>query len=91
MKSLNKLKFTAIFAAIIFIMAAILISQNPKGYIVREYNGKIGVFARGSNVLQETLNVRVSDLPILDRERLYSGIIAQNDEQLYKIIEDFDG
>lgn len=89
---MNKLKFTAIFAAIILIiMAAILISQSPKGYIVREYNGKIGVFARGNNVLQETLNVRVSDLPILDRERLYSGIVAQNDEQLYKIIEDFDG
>ena len=91
MKSLNKLKFTAIFAAIILIMAAILISQSPKGYIVREYIGKIGVFARGSNVLQETLNVRVSELPILDRERLNSGIVAQNDEQLCKIIEDFDG
>ena len=58
---------------------------------MREYNGKIGIFSRGNNALQETLNVRVSDLPILDRERLYSGIIAQNDEQLYKIIEDFDG
>lgn len=91
MKSLNKLKFTAIFAAIILIMAAILISQSSKGYTVREYNGKIGVFARGSNVLQETLNVRVSELPILDRERLNSGIVAQNDEQLCKIIEDFDG
>lgn len=85
------MKFTAVFASITLMMAAILISQSPKGYIVREYNGKIGVFARGSNVLQETLNVRVSDLPILDRQRLNSGIIAQNDEQLCKIIEDFDG
>ena len=88
---MNKIKFTAIFAAIILMMAAILMSQIPRGYVVREYNGKIGVFVRGSNVLQETLNVRVSDLPILDRERLGSGIIAQNDEQLCKIIEDFDG
>ena len=88
---MSKIKRTAIIAAVLLTLAAILISQRPRGFVVREYNGKIGVFARGSNVLQETLNVRVSDLPILDRERLYSGIIAQNDEQLYKIIEDFDG
>ena len=88
---MSKIKLTAIIAAVLLMLAAILISQQPRGFVVREYNGKIGIFNRGNNVLQETLNVRVSDLPILDRERLGSGIIAQNDEQLGRIIEDFDG
>lgn len=88
---MNKLKFTAVFAAIALMMAAILMSTGHNGYVVREYNGKIGIFQQKSNVLQETLNVRVSDLPILDRQRLSSGIVAESDEQLCKIIEDFDG
>lgn len=88
---MNKLKFTAIFAAIALMMAAILMSNSSSSYVVREYNGKIGIFQQKNNVLQETLNVRVSDLPILDRQRLLSGIVVQDDEQLSQIIEDFDG
>ena len=88
---MSKIKLTAIIAAVLLTLAAILISQRPRGFVVREYNGKIGIFSRGNNALQETLNVRVGDLPILDRERLSGGIIAQNDEQLCRVLEDFDG
>lgn len=88
---MNKLRFTAIFAAITVMLAVILLSHSEKGFVVREYNGKIGIFQKGSNALQETLNVRIENLPILDRQRLKDGIPAKNDEQLCKIIEDFDG
>ena len=88
---MSKLRFTAVFAAIAVMMAVILLSHSGSGFVVKEYNGKIGIFGKAGSALQETINVRIEDLPFADRQRLASGISAQNDEQLCKIIEDFDG
>lgn len=62
------------------------------GYTVKEHNGKISVFENGSaEPLYSLDSPFVRDLPIKDREILTKGINARNEEELLKILEDYDG
>ena len=45
-------------------------------YIVRDYNGLIGVFEEGDSNPKKVLNVRVSGLPQSDQRRLENGGIV---------------
>lgn len=58
-------------------------------YIVKEYEGKIGVFTEGSQEPVEVIEVQVEYLPVLDRDRLASGIYASSKQELQKILEDY--
>ncbi len=56
--------------------------------IVKEYNGKIGVFRGGSNTPYKVIEYDVSLLSDYDREQIENGIVMESDEELRKFIED---
>lgn len=57
-------------------------------YIVREYNGKIGVFSSDGGLLR-TVSVMVSALPVKDRDALTAGIHVTSFAELNALLEDF--
>lgn len=62
------------------------------GYTVKEHNGRISVFESGSSEPIYSLDSPfVRDLPPKDREILNKGINAESEEELLKILEDYDG
>ncbi len=56
--------------------------------IVREYNGKIGVFRGSGDIPYKIIDYDVSLLSDYDREELSGGIVMDSDEELRKFIED---
>lgn len=56
------------------------------GYLIREYNGIIGVFD-ADGLLLRTVNVAVSTLPACDREALDEGITAATFEEMNSIVD----
>lgn len=56
-------------------------------YILKEYNGKIGVYE--NDALIYTIDAYVFTLPELDKQLLHDGIIATNKEELYELIEEY--
>ena len=59
--------------------------------IVREYNGKIGVFRGNGEKPYKIIDYNVNLLSDYDREIISSGIVMENDEELRKFIEDISG
>lgn len=57
-------------------------------YVVREYNGKIGVFSSDGGLLR-TVSVMVSALPVKDRDALTAGINVTSFAELNALLEDF--
>ena len=62
--------------------------QNTALYILREYNGKIGVFSADGGLLK-TVSVMVSSLPAQDKTALAAGISVSSYEELHALLEDF--
>lgn len=58
-------------------------------YIVKEYEGKIGVFLYGEESPMRVYQVPVEQLPEYDVLQLKKGIRIANDEELFQIIEDY--
>ncbi len=56
--------------------------------IVKEYNGRIGVFARGSTVPYRVIDYDISLLSDFDRIQLSEGIEMNSDYELQRFIED---
>jgi hypothetical protein len=56
--------------------------------IVREYNGKIGIFSE-NNELIDIINVYTKTLPETDKRLLREGIRVTSKEELNSIIEDY--
>ncbi|MBO5104503.1 MAG: hypothetical protein J6B74_05505 [Ruminococcus sp.] len=56
--------------------------------IVREYEGKIGVFRGTGDRPYKVIDYDVSLLSDYDREELANGIVMESDEELRKFIED---
>ena len=56
--------------------------------IVREYNGRIGIFSEKDELL-EVINVYTKTLPETDRRLLREGIIVTSEQELRGIIEDY--
>ncbi len=67
------------------------ISAPKTVYLIKEYNGKIAVFLNNEpnpiNILESPF---VRDLPEYDQRILKEGIIAQSNQELLKILEDYD-
>lgn len=70
------------------------ISLSPKTdsettvYILKEYNGNIGIFD-SSGVLIDLINVSTKSLPEADRNMLRTGIYAFSRNELISLIEDY--
>lgn len=61
------------------------------GYTVKEFDGKIAIFENGTSELLRVLEAPfVRDLPSFDRQLLKEGIVVQNENELIKILEDYD-
>ena len=60
----------------------------PAEIVVREYNGRIGVFKGDSASPYRVIDYDVSLLFDLDREQLSEGVVMENDETLRRFIED---
>lgn len=59
--------------------------------IVREYNGKIGVFRGNGEKPYKVIDYNVNLLSDYDREILSEGLVMESDEELRKFIEDISG
>lgn len=57
-------------------------------YILREYNGKLGVFSVDGGLLK-TVSVMVASLPEADRRALNEGICVASYAELTALLEDF--
>lgn len=66
-----------------------LSSEEAGGYILREYNGEIGVFTSGSSTPLRIIEVNVYSLPDGDRSALSDGVYAATEDELNKRIEDY--
>lgn len=61
---------------------------NTKVYCLKEYNGKIGVYA--DETLVYTLDTYVFTLPEIDKQLLSKGIFVSDKSELIKIIEGYN-
>lgn len=61
------------------------------GYLVREYQGHIGVYRVGENTPFREYETEVDMLPDADRQALKRGKPAATMAEVEKIIEDYDG
>ena len=59
-------------------------------YKVCAYRGHIGIYDK-QGYLQSEVMVDIEQLPVQDRKRLQKGILLQNPEQLYALMEDYTG
>jgi hypothetical protein len=66
------------------------VSATEYLYILKKYNGCIGVFNAGESVPFKVIDTDVSLLPSFDRIALEDGIEIYTEEELDAIIEDFD-
>ena len=63
--------------------------KAQKTYVLREYEGALGVFYDGETEPIRVYEVIVASLPDGDRELLDAGIIANNEEELHQLLEDY--
>ena len=64
----------------------------PQHYIVKEYNGKIGIFYQtpvNGQQIKQIIDVNINNFRQEDRELLQQGIPVESDEELAGIIEDY--
>lgn len=71
--------------------AAGVSTKASEFYIVKEYNGHIGVFKNGEDKPYKEYNVPVDTLPMTNQIKLQSGYKEANMDDVEKLIEDFDG
>ena len=85
----------ALFAVFLFFFGAGAAnsSESPEpsqpAYVLREYDGKLGVFPADSDTPQEVIDVPISLLPPYDQAQLRSGVPAANDAELSRLLEDY--
>lgn len=69
--------------------SARIVSELEKvEYVVREYEGKLGVFRGESETPYRIIDFNVSLLSEYDREQLADGIVIGSEEELNTFIED---
>ncbi|MBR4092684.1 MAG: hypothetical protein IKK32_05765 [Oscillospiraceae bacterium] len=58
-------------------------------YILKEYNGKIASFYYDDERPIDVFDVSVNSFGEYDKQALYKGIIADSEEELNRLIEDY--
>ncbi|MBR1528779.1 MAG: hypothetical protein IJ642_05710 [Oscillospiraceae bacterium] len=71
--------------------AAALAEKEPVGFVLKEYEGKAALFRENSERPYQILDLEVWLLPEADREALEQGIFAQDEAELRKLLEDWEG
>ncbi len=65
--------------------------NNTKVYTLKDYNGQLALFINNNDIPAETYNIFTKSLPKTDAEALINGIIAKNEEELNKMLEEYLG
>ena len=63
-------------------------SSEQSGWILKEYNGQIGVFLPDGTMLR-LIDTYVKTLPKADQIMLEEGIYAMTEQELRSLIEDY--
>lgn len=64
-------------------------SQQEKTYILREYDGRLGIFEPGGAVPQTVIDIYIKNLPETDQQALKQGVAAENYAALIRLLEDY--
>lgn len=69
------------------------VSDNSSAvlYIMRAWEGKIGIFRAGSDSAERVLDVYVETLPKEDQDKLAAGIPVYTEKQLEALIGNYTG
>lgn len=67
-----------------------MLTHSEHEYLLKEINGKIAIYKSTEYEPFMILDVFVSTLPYVDRHNLIDGITVSGDDELRRIIEDFD-
>lgn len=59
------------------------------GYYLRDHNGRIAIFAAGSETPEMIFDVYTRILPKPDQERLREGVYVKDYEALSRLVEDY--
>ena len=84
----------AVCAAAFLTVSAITQRAEPDAsemYVLRDYTGRIAVFACGEDEPLEVFDIFTSSLPKSEAERVRKGITVEGGEALQRLIEDFTG
>ena len=86
--------FSAVFITLFSVIASyISVFANNKDnmdMVLREYNGSVALY-KGNEIIEIYDEIVIGVLPDTDRKLLKEGIVIENEEQLSRIIEDYDG
>lgn len=63
------------------------VSNEQKTYMLKEYNGKIGVYI--DNDFQYDIDIFVHTLPKEDKKLLSEGIVVSSEQELFEIISSY--
>ncbi len=69
---------------------AALAEKEPVGFMLKEYQGRVALFRENSQRPYQVLAIEVYLLPDADRQALEEGIFAGSEEELKKILEDWE-
>lgn len=61
-----------------------------KSYILKDYNGMLAIFESGKETPIEVLDVNISSLPERDAEKIKNGIHADNLNEIFSFVEDYE-
>lgn len=64
--------------------------ESPQHYILKEYNGYIGVFYKKSGILKEITSTPVASLSDADKKRYAEGVEIDGEDNLVKFIENLE-
>ena len=65
------------------------VSVIPERYVLKEYQGYIGVFEEGKDTPLKIIETEVALLPETDQAQLEEGIVVVGKEELARITEDY--
>ncbi len=68
----------------------IAMASRSNTYILREYEGHIGIFYNDESIPYQEIDVDITLLPQPDREQLKTGIKVTDPDDLRKRIEDYE-
>lgn len=65
-------------------------SESTQHYILKDYNGYIGVFYKKSGMLKELTSTPISSLSSSDAQKYKDGVTVDGDDNLNKILQDLE-
>lgn len=81
---------TAVLSGLGVIPARAAPASAEGAYLLREWEGHIGVFCPpGSDTPTTVTDIRVRDLPLADRISLMSGVSAEDYQEVIRLLEDY--